>query len=283
MGFVSSSGSTSCSTVAGLSYIEPGGEKPFSYAFEPPPGVPVESGGFDLALMNIRDARGTRPSVHVEGFELWSAPSLVASFLDEEQVKKNCYLQASQLALAATGASRAFVFDHLLRKRDQDQAALNFGRRHANGVAGANGRIHNDYTEGSGARRLGLVLKDPSLVAQVQRFSIINIWRPIRHPVLDTPLALCDSRTIGVGDFVTSEVRYPGRTGEIYLLSHSARHQWWYFPAMTRDEALVFKQFDSQISGVARFTPHCAFDHPAKPVDYPPRESIEFRCLVVYD
>jgi hypothetical protein len=51
---------------------------------------------------------------------------------------------------------------------------------------------------------------------------------------------------------------------------------------MDRHEALVFKQYDSQVSGVARFTPHAAFDLPDVPADAPLRESIEIRCLVTY-
>jgi hypothetical protein len=43
---------------------------------------------------------------------------------------------------------------------------------------------------------------------------------------------------------------------------------------------LVFKQYDSQVNGVARFTPHAAFDLPDIATDAPLRQSIEIRCLV---
>lgn len=46
---------------------------------------------------------------------------------------------------------------------------------------------------------------------------------------------------------------------------------------------LVFKQYDSRTDGVARFTPHAAFDLPDIPPEAPLRESIEIRCLVVYE
>jgi hypothetical protein len=49
---------------------------------------------------------------------------------------------------------------------------------------------------------------------------------------------------------------------------------------MTRDEVLIFKQFDS--AAAARYTPHAAFEHPLAPPDAPPRVSIEIRCLLVY-
>ncbi len=151
------------------------------------------------------------------------------------------------------------------------------------GHAAANGRLHNDYTLASGMRRLELVVPDEGERRLLRRFCILNIWRSIRGPVHDTPLAVCDARTLREADFVTAEVRYPNRVGEVYFLRFSPDHRWSYYSAMDRHEALVFKQFDSMPSGVARFTPHGAFDHPRAPADAPPRESIELRCLVGFE
>jgi hypothetical protein len=128
---------------------------------------------------------------------------------------------------------------------------------------------------------LGLVLGD--LAKSVERYCIVNVWRSIAGPILDTPLAVCDSRTVMASQLHVSEVRYANRSGEIYLLSHSPYHRWFYFAEMDRHEALVFKQYDSQVSGVSRYTPHTAFDLPDIPSDAPLRESIEIRCLVVMD
>jgi hypothetical protein len=270
--------------VAGLSYLKPTTERPYSYAYEPPSGVPWENCEYELRWMPIADARSARDDLSIdrEGFELRDSPTAVKDFFDEEAVRTIYYAEAAELALAVTGAGQAHVFDHLVRRREQDRGALTFGRRGTTKVAAANGRIHNDYTEASGLKRLGLVLEDVERAARVGRYAIVNVWRSIKGRVLDTPLALCDARTVSARDLVTSEVRYPRRTGEIYLLTHASRHRWSYFSEMDRDEALVFKQYDSQVSGVARFTPHAAFDHPAMPRDAPLRESIELRCLVVY-
>ena len=271
--------------VAGLNYLVPTAERPVSYAFEPPPGVPWESCAYALRPMPIADGRlaAPRPGIDREGFELWDAPSVVSDFADEHQIRNIYYPEAMELALQVTGAQRAYVFDHLVRRRERDRAALSFGRRDlADGRPAVNGRIHNDYTEASGRARLGRVLEDPAAAARVTRFAIVNIWRSIRGPVQDTPLAVCDARSVNAADLVESEVRYPRRTGEIYHLLHSPRHRWWYFARMDRHEALVFKQYDSQLGGVARFVPHTAFDLPDIPADAPLRESIELRCLVVF-
>ena len=111
----------------------------------------------------------------------------------------------------------------------------------------------------------------------------MNVWRPLIEPVIDAPLALCDARTVMAQDLVAAEIRYPGRSGEIYVLKHSPLHRWHYFPHMTKREVLVFKQYDAQASGVSRFTPHAAFLDPAAPADAPLRASVEARCLVLFD
>jgi hypothetical protein len=273
------------SVVAGINYLKAASDRPYDYAYQPPNGEPWQNYESEVRAMRITDARSlsSRPSLHCEGFELRDAPTAVVNFLDEEVITTVYYNEAAELALAATGATRAYVFDHLVRKRDARRATLSFGRRGVSKQPSANGRTHVDYTEDSGRRRLELVLQDPRAVDAVERYSIVNIWRSIKGPILDTPLAVCDARSVSARDLVRSEVRYPARTGEIYLVRHSRRHAWFYFSTMERHEALIFKQYESQVSGISRFVPHAAFDLPHTPLDAPLRESIEIRCLVTYE
>jgi hypothetical protein len=51
---------------------------------------------------------------------------------------------------------------------------------------------------------------------------------------------------------------------------------------MRRDEALVFKVYDSAKDGRARFTAHTSFDDPTTPPGAPPRQSIEARALAFF-
>lgn len=271
------------STIGWLSYVLPSEDVPVLYAYEPPFGVPWESGEFHNFPVRISDARVSRskPKVHIEGFELVDSPTRVGNFDDREEIFNVYYDEVLQLALEATGGAYGYVFDHLVRKRDPSSPTLSFGRKTKAGCPSINGRVHNDYTEASGPRRFELVLGEG--MSPVHRFCIVNVWRPIGEKVVDAPLALCDARTVAAADPVASEVRYPSRTGEIYLFKHAPQHRWYYFSEMGRHEAVVFKQFDSQLSGTSRFTPHSAFDHPDTPRGTPPRQSIEARVLVVFE
>jgi len=253
--------------------------------YDPPAGTLKDNCAYDFRDLLIADARllAAPPSVHREGFELRRAPSSVADFRDAQAVTTTYYSECAALARDVAGGTSALVFDHQLRQREAGRPPLTFGRSGDGSRPGGVGRVHNDYSEDSGRRRLGIVLRDPERARHVRRFCIVNIWRSAKGPIVDTPLAVCDARSVGVQDLVASEIRYPDRTGEIYVFEHAHRHRWYYYPEMNRDEALVFKQYDSQVSGVARFTPHAAFDLPAIPPDAPLRESIETRCLVLFE
>ena len=65
--------------------------------------------------------------------------------------------------------------------------------------------------------------------------------------------------------------------------TYDPEQRWYWFPRMRRDEALVFKVFDSERDGRARWTAHTAFDDPTAPPNARPRESIEIRTLAFFD
>jgi hypothetical protein len=114
------------------------------------------------------------------------------------------------------------------------------------------------------------------------RFAVINVWRPIRGPVQEAPLAVCDAQSLAPQDFVAMDLKYRDRTGEVYSVTFSPNHRWFYFPNMQKNEALLLKCYDSLEDGRARFTAHSAFDDPTSLPDAAARESIEARTLVFF-
>ncbi|SHN42887.1 hypothetical protein SAMN05192549_11581 [Duganella sacchari] len=259
-----------------LEYLCPTPHRPHTWMYPAPDGQPADNADYARKPVTIHNARSAATLLDQEGYTLRHAPSAVADFFDKEEVARRYYPEVAELALSVTGASEAFVFDHLVRQR-QPGTPQAFGRVQGQ-RPGAAGRVHCDFTAASAQRRLMLELGPRT--ADVQRYAIFNLWRSVLHPVLDAPLAMCDARSVAPEDLVASDIIYPERTGEIYQLLHNPAHAWSYFPAMTRDEVLIFKQFDS--AAAACYTPHAAFEHPLAPPDAPPRVSIEIRCLLVY-
>lgn len=266
---------------ATLEYLQSAPHKPVTYMLAPPGGHSWENSDYAPVPVTIRNGRGKldTPTLDREGFVLRSAPSALREFDEREAIKRIYYPEMQALARSVTGARHAIVFDHVLRRRAPGTLAP-FGAREGHRPSAAV-RVHSDFTPASAQRRLALEI-DTLGIRHVERFSILNLWRSTRLPVLDAPLAVCDARTVRAADLVAADIVYPDRTGEIYQLLHHPDHAWSYFDAMQFDEVLLFKQYDSA-SEVARYTPHAAFAHPATPAGTPPRESIEVRCLLIFD
>ena len=82
---------------------------------------------------------------------------------------------------------------------------------------------------------------------------------------------------------IAGERRAKDRIGELQLVTHNPDHQWYWYSAMTADEAMLIKTYDSATDGRARRSIHTAFVNPRAPAGSPPRESMETRTLAFFD
>jgi hypothetical protein len=265
--------------LAELNYLGPMTERPRNYASEPPAGVPPSNTTRETHTVPIYDARpiASEISLDREGFAVLRQTTAVRDFWDDEELRETYYPEAEAAIAEATGATRVFIFDHTRRKRVRgtDDRAPGTPRQPAT-------RVHVDHTARSGPQRVRDLLGDEAEELLRGRVQVINLWRPIRGPLRDAPLAVCDAGSVAAADLVPADLIYANRTGETYAVTHNPSHRWFYVPAMQRDEALLIKCFDSLTDGRARFAPHTAFDDPSAPADILPRESIEIRSLVFH-
>jgi hypothetical protein len=262
---------------ATLNYLVETGEQVFTLTGGPG-SLDVRTGGQqDPRRIAVRNGRpfAERFALEEDGFRFVRHDTKVGDFFNEDEVRRVYYPEIQALVKAESGASRVVVFDHTLRTADDDL-------RETRKIREVVRRVHNDYTEWSGPQRVRDLLPQEADELLRRRFAIVQVWRPIRLPVETFPLAICDSRSLSVDDLVVSERRYPNRVGQTYAIKYSPEHRWYWFPRMRRDEALVFKVYDSLKDGRARWTAHTAFDDPTSPPNARPRESIEIRTLAFF-
>ncbi len=263
---------------ASLNYLVPLAEKPAFYMYEPSPGTPRPTAESDRRTLAIHDGRKVLESLSLDeqGFTLAHHDSGVSNFYDRAEVRAVYYLEVEQLVKKATGASKVLVFDHNVRCEPMAERGENGAQRPVK-IA------HNDYTTKSGPQRVR-DLVEPAEAERLleQRFAVINVWKPIVGPVEEMPIAVCDARSIGKQDLVPTDLKYQDRTGEVYQLTFSPEHRWFYFPKMQPTEVMLLKCYDSAEDGRARFSAHSAFLDPTSPPDAAPRESIEVRTLAFF-
>jgi hypothetical protein len=275
--------------------------------------------------VQVHDARQLAPesarTLKANGFELRRKPlnDDQLDFFNNQAIIGDYYHQCVELVEEATQA-RAFAFDHNIRSASgkKSQQRIRGGQQ----VQGPAHTVHGDYTLTSAPQRLRDLTRPPSgndtlceilkdgeslltqqmvdrVCADGGRFAIINVWRNITNdPVITHPLALCDGQSVDPDELVVFEIHYQDRIGENYFAKHSPSHQWYYFPEITREEALLIKQWDSNgvlaqstgnkgdgtdLNAPCTFSFHSAFVDPSAPLDAPDRWSIEVRCMVIYD
>lgn len=266
------------SVEAVLNYLVPTTERPRTYTNDPPPGEQATTIVSESHVLTIHDIRPVASSVSLdrEGFDLIRHDTAVKNFWDDEEVKAVYYPEVESVLKQATGADRVFIFDHTRRRRIpgvQDSRT---------GIRQPVPRVHVDHTVKSGPQRVRDLLPDEAEELLKGRVQVINLWRPIRGPLRDFPLAVCDAGSVSFEDLVPSDLIYPNRVGETYQVLYNPSHRWYYVPQMQTNEALLLKCFDSKTDGRARFAPHTAFSDPSTPADAAPRESIEVRTLVFH-
>jgi hypothetical protein len=263
---------------AEMNYLAPMLARPRNYTFDPPDGVARTNVVNETHRVAIHDLRAVANTVTLDanGFALVKHPTAVRDFFDDEEVKRVYYPEVERVLKQVTGADRVYIFDHTTRRRvpgaqDRSDAPRQPVQR-----------VHIDHTAKSGPQRVRDLLPDEAPELLKGRVQVINLWRPIRGPLLDSPLAVCDATTVAPDDLVPSDLVYQHRVGETYSVKFRPQHRWYYVPRMQRDEALLIKCSDTRADVPARFTPHSAFVDPTTPADAPPRESIEVRTLVFH-
>lgn len=224
---------------------------------------------------SIEDGRPAHQDfeIHKQGFQLVNSPTQIDNFEDETLVTGPYYAEVKEIVKKITGAKDVFVFDHTIRLGKTKSK-----RKPAH-------HVHNDYTiRTAHSRAEERVGKDLFSSFSDRRMIQINVWRPLVDIVHRSPLAFCDATSIDKDDFIPTNIHFPDtdHVGEIYALRKAKGQRWSYFSQMTHDEVVLIKGYDSLTNGVARFTPHTAFEYPDQDPSVPPRKSIETRTFAFY-
>lgn len=225
-------------------------------------------------------------SLDMEGFTLAQHNTQVTDFNDDEQLDSIYAREIEALIAEAAGGTSAVVYDHTRR-------STNLAHREAYASRDPVPAPHSDYTDASAFQRMRDKFGDADAEERLKhRFSIVNAWRSMRGTLEQWPLTVCDARTIDEAALTQTRREAPVRPDPSFEYNRPSEtrhavfdpaHKWYWFPRMTADEVLLFKNYDTRTDGTARYALHSAFEDPDTLPDAPPRETIETRAFVFYD
>lgn len=260
---------------AEINFLAPASVKPTYLRHAPP-----DSSAQPITEKHAVSIHDVRPllsdlSLDVNGFVVINAPIMAADPRDNAAIVDGYYAACAAAVKAYTGAKRVHAFDHNVRNKE-------LAAEPDSGISTPVRFAHNDYTEQSAPQRVRDLFGAEADTLLARRYLFINLWRPLRQPVMDVPLAVCDAGSLGLADFVATSLRYAEREGQVYSLRHNPAQRWCYVSQMRPDEAFLLKCFDSAEDGRARYTAHGAFRDPEAAPDVPTRMSIEVRTIAFF-
>lgn len=252
------------------------------------PGKELNTGVYAPYEVTIRNARLAGPfSLDEHGFCLAQHVTQITAWQQNYTADSPYASEVREAVRHLTGADLVIPMGGMMRDSGETsdtvqppaaEAHVDFTRRSAERIAD---RLYRrDRPDGGGYRR----------------FLAFSFWRALSAPPQDTPLALCEGRSVrdeegspntkvDVAEIPTGDALFAPIEGEedmtaATIFHHSPGHRWWYFPDMTPDEVVLIKFYDSDHSTAWR-CPHTAFRDHSRP-DVQRRRSMEFRGIAYF-
>jgi hypothetical protein len=254
----------------------------------------------DTKMRNARQLK-SGPTMANNGFQLVKFEHGITDFTAADiskQMEENFYPKFETLLFkVCPGATKVHVFNHGLRASSVPSGpvpAASAVVKEATVKAPVK-EAHSDFSPAYSpnvARKL-----EPDFDLKNQRYSLINLWMSIdkQNPIMKTPLAFLDSRTVASEELIDFWVKSGGKIDEEWdgnmnpkfrgklKPAKKKEHGWYYFPRMTSDEAVIFKQYDST-TRESQVCIHAAIELDEDgPKPLPDRQSVEVRALVLFD
>ncbi|KAK2598100.1 hypothetical protein QQS21_005811 [Conoideocrella luteorostrata] len=232
--------------------------KPYTLQFYPKEDFPRNNLQHSPCMTRINSMRSRVPaaSLDVEGFAVHHLRSKMEypEFMDKSKVEMVYCRELEDYFREMLGARHVRVLDYQ-----------------------ASHSLRSAETENPGIPILRW--KTPAQTA-AESADTYRAWKPLRFPVCDWPLAVCDAKSIDQNDLVPTDVIYSSYIAENYMVHFNTNQRWYWLPDHQTDEILVFKAVDSKDSGSWPCA-HGAFPLPGQHQDVPSRESIDVRLLVM--
>jgi hypothetical protein len=281
-----------------INFIVPGGDVYRRFVAK---GEEANIGEYEAHAVHIRNGRSFchRLTLDGAGFRLLDHKSAVADFFDSDEVRRVYPSEVCEAVQAVTGADLVLPMGWMVRTSgDEELLKSSVGyKKGGGGIQPPGAEVHDDvhFTQGESRARRVYSEHCPDGPGY-SRFIISSFWRTFSEPPQDWPLALCDgtsvpdeagiANTMVIVDELPDEATMRAPIKDEHLLPaasvfpYDPAMRWWYFPDMTRDEALLFKFYDSDQSGAWR-VPHTAFKDESR-VKASTRRSIEFRTVAYF-
>ncbi|KAF2815319.1 uncharacterized protein BDZ99DRAFT_516054 [Mytilinidion resinicola] len=220
----------------------------------------------EIPSIRVTDMRDIKENFTIEtnGFAVFDTDCGLAydDYFDEEKLQVY-FRHVESLLGNHLGAKHVQVFRYAIRKRDPDWPKSS--------------DIPHAWEQPTTVAHIDATLDE------ARREVRLHFWKPLKGPMNDWPLLVCDAATVDKeNDITDSDLIYPDHAAENMQVYYRPGYKWYFLSNHKTTEIIVFKQTDSLPAACAG-VPHCSFANPLRPGNEAPRENIEVRVLAYYD
>lgn len=263
-------------------------EKPYTLRYTPAPesGIPQTNIERVEHPVVFHDLRGRTDLLYDEcGFSVVKLGAQASFPYDDyehaDRIESGHAPHVLEAVRKALGAQSAELVDYVVRRRHVEWP-VSTGEPYAFQQPAS--RAHIDHTYAGGVAVIKEAHGDEADAVLSQRWQLVNAWHPLKGPLVDWPLAVCDARTVDFArDTMAGDVVDKHQVFENTQVHFDEQQTWYYLQHQMPDEVFFFKNADSaEPAGATPGVPHASFDNPLRTEADFRRESIEMRILVVW-
>ncbi|KAF2189237.1 hypothetical protein K469DRAFT_683670 [Zopfia rhizophila CBS 207.26] len=256
--------------------------KPYSLRFAPE-RIPQTNLKPEKHSVYIRDLREASKEEKIDfnscGFGVLHMDSSLTykDFFCRDIVESIYYFEVEEMLKAVFNAKSVYVLDHALRIRHGQfptSTGENYDYEQPTSLA------HVDFTRDS-ARDASCQFLDLEAKSLLDAsWKCVNVWKPLKGPVRDWPLALCSVTSMDFEkDSIPGDVVSQCGPIEDIHIHYNPTQKWYYLSDQEPSELLIFRSSDSEGNLGA---PHASFPLPRSMSDETPRESIDLRAFLFF-
>ncbi|KXH46761.1 hypothetical protein CSIM01_06826 [Colletotrichum simmondsii] len=265
-------------------------EKPYTLRYIPSPEDGLSQSNIDRVQHKVKfhDLRLWSSDYSECGFTVADCASTLQydDYADTDKIEKAHAPEVMVAVRLALGATSVDLLDYVVRRRDPNWPIATGSLYAFNQPAS---RAHIDHTYEGGRAIIQQTFGGEADAILARRWQCVkwlaSVWHPLRGPLVDWPLALCNAQTVDFArDTMAGDVVDRDHVFENTQVHFNEGQRWFYLSNQLPTELLVFKNADSQEPlGATPGVPHASFDNPITSKEDFRRESIEMRVLVQWD
>ncbi|KAF9025969.1 hypothetical protein BDZ89DRAFT_953355, partial [Hymenopellis radicata] len=193
----------------------------------------------NVPLHNLRED-GYHPSFDVTGFTWKTVP--FNGINSGDGWEDRCAKEACEWLKVFLGARACAPMNWNLRTTSDDDTLSNDDQAFKTLAQEPSSAAHIDVNRERVADEVLKAFGPGTPYSTANRLAMINIWRPLKGPVTDAPLVLCDGRSLDPVDLDQTTDMFGGG----YYVKFNPKMKWVYLHDQMPDEILLFRQFGQQ-------------------------------------